>query len=65
MSDELDAQRSLEKRALRNVRALLDKLSQPQMGLLSAILWMVLIAAAILAVTYAAYLIDTSLLRKK
>jgi hypothetical protein len=65
MSDDHDAQRSLEQRALRNVRALVDKLSQPQMGLLSALLWMVLIAAIILAVIYGAYLFDTNSLRKR
>jgi hypothetical protein len=64
MSDDHDAQRSLEQRALRNVRALVDKLSQPEMRLMSALLWMVLIAAIILAIIYGAYLFNTNLLRK-
>ena len=65
VSEDLDAQRLFQQRALRNVRALVDKVSQPQMGLLSALLWMAIIGGAILAAVLVAYWVDSSLLRRE
>jgi TonB family protein len=63
-NDDPEAQRILQQRALRNVRALVDKLSRPEMGVLSALLWMALIGAGIFAAVLVAYWVNTSFFRK-
>jgi TonB family protein len=62
MSEGHDAQRELEQRALRNVRALVDKFSEPEMGLLSALFWMLVIGAAVLVVVVLLFLAHTTFL---